>query len=650
MAVKRKSLSLEMLKLELQPCQVTFATAHIGHKSYKLELKLSLSQTWRDSRERLLSVVEIRSLTSLGPDLLDVDARWKFSHCDALRLPFQSCFKSFNVKNLPAHSQVKMGRLLSKLFQRNMKLRKTSFTTPVQKGPLDLKLQCLKALFYPKSKLTSLKEYLDLIISRKNCNVPSLDNLMTPHSQDHKFHTVSKETNHAEHQIELVEEALRDAPQISSCTSNYEEPAVNENRTNEVNPELACDHLLTQTMPPSGEYVTEQAPIESTQEQSKNERPTPCNTTNSVYEGTVPNNDEHLLNAEYVLTPFHVVTFQHPPQKFNSTMQVLFGLFKRCAPYDTILTAICGATEHQFLPLLHPPFLPELHNLLGMLSSTSTIAHQRQACFTLLVEFGKSIETCLFEGVIPYTDARSVSIVPFVQEQKLYLQERAFSCFQLQLPRALSTDETTVFILLVSKVLSESTADIGLLKALECGDQCFVFHGFASYLATKNHMLEALVKVFPEHATAFVVLVSPSEKYHKDLVDSLLNDLPRRFQSKFFSHSYKMFEIFRQVSPDDVSSSQQLPGHMQALLTGSIPVDMSPPLHRNDSGFLSTPHSYVERITTDAQEESGIGEHLVSLYVCLRFHADVACPSVDIVELQRYCFAVLHLIYCSILT
>lgn len=635
---KRKSLSSEMLKLELQPCQVIFATAHIGYESYKLELKLSLSQTWRDSRERLLSVVEIRSLTSLsfiGPNFLDVDARWKFSHCDVLRLPLQSCFKSFNVKNLPA--PVKVSGLLSKFFclcQRNMKLRKISFTTPVQKGLLDLELQCLKALFYPKSQLTSLKEYLDLIISRKDCNVHSLDNLMTPHSQDHKFHTVSKETNHAEHQIELLEEAPRDAPQISSCTSNYEEPAVNENRTNEVNPELACNHLLTQTIPPSDECVTEQTPIEGTHERSKNECPTPCNTTNSVYEGSVPNNDEHLLSAEYVLAPFHVVTFQHPPQKFNSTMQVLFGLFKRCALYDTILTVICGATEHQFLPLLHPPFLPELHNLLGMLSSTA--AHQRQACFALLVEFGKGIETCLLEGVIPYTDARSVSIVPFVQEQKLYLRERAFSCFQLQLPRALSTDETTIFILLVSKVLSESTADIGLLKSLECGDQCFVFHGFASYLATKNHMLEALVKVFPEHATAFVVLVSPSEKYHKDLVDSLLNDLPRRFQSKFFSRSYKMFEIFRQVSAEDVSSSQQLPGHMQALLIGSIPgpVDISPPLHRNDSGFLSTPHSYVERITTDAQEESGIGERFVSLYTCLHFHADVACHSVDIVELQ----------------
>lgn len=639
MATKRTRLSSEiLLNLELQPCQVTFSAVHTGRKSYKLELKLSLPQTrWMDSIEKLFSVVKIRSLIPLSltaPDLLDVDVRWKFSHYKAPRHPFQSCL---SMKIIPAHSQGKMGDLFTKLFclcRTHMKLHKTSFTTPVQKGPLDLELQRidhLKALLYLKSKSHSLRENLDCIVSRNDCNVLSVDSLVIPNSQDHKFHTVS-ETNHTERQVGSVGEAFRDTLQIS-CTSDCEEPFVNENRTNEVNPGLACDHLLTQT---SDECVIEQAPMESTHGQSKNECPTRCNTTNSVCESTVPNNDEHLLNAEYVLAPFHVVTFQHPPQKFNSTMQVLFGLFKRCAPYDTILTVICGATEHQFLPLLHPPFLPELHNLLGMLSSTSTIARQRQACFTLLVEFGKSIETCLFEGVIPYTDAHSVSIVPFVQEQKLYLQERAFSCFQLQLPRALSTDETTVFILLVSKVLGESTADIGLLKALECGDQCFVFYGFASYLATKNHMLEALVKVFPEHATAFVVLVSPSEKYHKDLVDSLLNDLPRRFQSKFFSRSYKMFEIFRQVSPEDVSSSQQLPGHMQALLTGSIPglVDISPPLHRNDSGFLSTPHSYVERITTDAQEESGIGEHFVSLYMCLHFHADVACHSVDIVELQ----------------
>ena len=604
---KCKNLSSEVsvlsLELQVQPCQVTFATTiNVGRKS--LEFKLSLRL---DSRQRLPSWMEIRSPASLSLSVPDLDLGvrcWKSSHCKALRLPPQSCFKSLNVQNLPCHSQGKIAKLVAKLFQRHLRLRKTGFTTPVHKSLLDLKLSqrndCLRALLCTKPMLGSRRKSLDCVISRK-ASIDSSVDVSIPQSQDHGFHT-DEETSHTEHQMESLEEAQRDTQvtqHTSSWTNGCEEV---ENRTPGVNQELACDHLLTQA-------PDEQVTMESTHKQSKNECPTPCNTTNTECEGPVPNNDEHLLNAEYVLTPFHIVVFQYPPQKFNSMMQVLFGLCKRCVPYDTILTVICGATEHQFLPLLHPPFLPELHNLLGMLSSTAAL--QRQACFTLLVEFGKGIETCLLEGVIPYTDARSVTIVPFVQEQKLYLQERTYSCFQLQLPRALSTDETAVFVLLVSKVLSESAVDSGLLKTLECGDQCFVFHGFASYLATKNHVLEALVKVFPEHATAFVVLVSPSEKHHKDLVDSLLNDLPRRFQSKFFSRSYEMIEIFRQVSPAEVSLSQQLPAHMQALLTGSIAVDTSQPLHCNDSGFLSTPHSYAESITADVQEESGIGEHFV---------------------------------------
>ena len=585
---KSKNLSSEAsvlsLELQVQPRRVTFATIHVGRDN---EVKLFLRL---DSRQ-------IRSSASFSLSVPDLDfdvRRWKSK---ALRLPPQSCF---NVKHLPSHSQGKLADLVAKLFQRHMKLRKTGFTTPVQKSILHLKLQrndCLRTLLCTKSISSSLRKSLDCVISRKGCNVPkdSSVDVSIPHPQDHDFHT-DEETSHTE---QSLEQAQRDTQHTSSWTNGCEEV---ENRTPGVNQELACDHLLTRA-------PDEQVAMESRHEQSKNECPTPRNTTNTECEGPLPNNDEHLLNAEYVLAPFHIVVFRYPPQKFNSTMQVLFGLCKRCVPYDTILTVICGATEHQFLPLLHPPFLPELHSLLGMLSSTAAL--QRQACFTLLVEFGKGIETCLLEGVIPYTDARSVTIVPFVQEQKLYLQERTYSCFQLQLPRALSTDETAVFVLLVSKVLSESAVDSGLLKTLECGDQCFVFHGFASYLATKNHALEALVKVFPEHATAFVVLVSPSEKHTKDLVDSLLNDLPRRFQSKFFSRSYEMIEIFRQVSPAEVSLSQQLPAHMQALLTGSIAVDTSQPLHRNDSGFLSTPHSYAESITADVQEESGIGEHFV---------------------------------------
>ena len=490
---------------------------------------------------------------------------------------------------------------LKKRFEKEVRLLPWLITSTI---PLGFRAQCkvlcdrqhiyqLGTRLPTKPLSTFLKESLGYKIGDHDS-----EEKFTLQSQPIEDHNV-KEEIHAEAQPQIPMGKEQSDRTESSWENGREPECSEEHRTGEMNSEL--DEMVTESnecQPTSGEELAEQPSIESVQQSTESEYP-------PTSKSTLPNNNEHLLNTEYVLTPFHIVVFGHQPQKFNSTMQVLYGLFKRCASYDAILTTICGASEHHFLPLLHPPFSPDLHNLLGMF--TSTRAHQRKSCFTLFVEFAKGIESCLSRAVTPYTDARSVTIVPFVQEQMVYLQEKAFSCFQVQLPRAFSEDEAVVFALLASKVLSECTAESGLLKALECGDQCFVFHSFASYLATKNHMLEALVKLFPEHATGFVVITSPAEKYYKDLVDSFLNDLPRRFQSKFISHSYKMIEIFRQVLPENMSASEQLSGHMQALAT-SLAVDV--PLHYTDStcDFLSTPHSCVEGITVDVQEESGIGE------------------------------------------
>ena len=586
---KRKSLSSELsLELHFRLSTTTITTVDISRNNLTLTLMERQGRRKFNKKPKTLS----RKVTLLPKPLLitsatplDFRAQWKFP-----KLPSSSCLKS-ETKAVEKGYHLQMGTThipRSKLYLLcNLKLDKRKlFAFPMQKNLCDQQRTYQLGTRLPTKPLsTFLKESLGYKIDSEE-KFP----LQSQPTEDHNV----KEEIHAEAQPQIPMGEEQSDRTESSWTNGREPGCSEEHRRGEMNSEL--EEMVTESnehQPTSDEGLAEQPSIESVHQSTESECP-------PTSESTLPNNDEHLLNTEYVLAPFHIVVFGHQPQKFNSTMQVLYGLFKRCASYDAILTTICGASEHHFLPLLHPPFSPDLHNLLGMF--TSTTAHQRKSCFTLFVEFAKGIESCLSRAVTPYTDARSVTIVPFVQEQMVYLQEKAFSCFQVQLPRAFSEDEAIVFVLLASKVLSECTAESGLLKALECGDQCFVIHSFASYLATKNHMLEALVKLFPEHATGFVVLTSPAEKYNKDLVDSFLNDLPRRFQSKFISHSYKMIEIFRQVLP---STSEQLSGHMQALAS-SLASDM--PLYHSDSDFLSTPHSCVEGITVDVQEESGIGE------------------------------------------
>ena len=597
-----KSLSSELsLELNFRLYFTKITTVDISQNNLKLTLMEKQGRRKCSKKLKTLSkkvTLSPKSLLSTSSTSLSFRAQWKDQSC-----PSSSCLESETKAVERGHTfQMRATHIPgSKLcLLCNLLDKRKRFVFPTQKNLCNQPhIYRLETWLLSKSLSTCLKESQGYKVDDNDS-----EEKLKLQSQPTEDHNVKGEI-YAEAQPQTPTGEGQDDRTDSSWT-NTEPGCTEECRTSEMNPE--SDEMVTgptEHQPTSDEGSAEQPSIESAQQFTESECP-------PTSESTLPNNDKHLLNTEYVFDPFHAVVFGHQPQKFNSTMQVLYGLFKRCASYDAILTTICGASEHHFLPLLHPPFSLELHNLLGMF--TSTTAHQRKSCLTLFVEFAKSIESCLSRAVTPYTDARSVTIVPFVREQMVYLQEKAFSCFQVQLPRAFSEDEAVVFVLLASKVLSECTAESGLLKALECDDQCFVFHSFASYLATKNHMLEALVKLFPEHATGFIVLASPAEKYNKDLVDSFLNNLPRRFQSKFISHSYKMIEIFRQVLPENMSTSEQLSGHMQALAT-SLAVDM-----HSDSGLLSIPHSYVEGTTVNVQEESGIGEsNNLTLFVHVNF-------------------------------
>ena len=299
---------------------------------------------------------------------------------------------------------------------------------------------------------------------------------------------------------------------------------------------------------------------------------------------------------KYLLEPFYVVVFKYAPEKFNSLMGRVFQLLARNIPYDAILANFMSAGEQPFYPTVEESqLLQQFGELLGMLSSTPD--QQRRACVDLLTKFGQTTEDYLLDLVMPFTDAPAVKFLPFAYQQKEYLQNMAFSMLQIQLPHSLTEDETIAMLLLLSKLLSECIADGGLLKALEVEDQCFVFHRYSSYLATLNHAIEGLVKLFPDRAIGFCILASPAEKHLKDFTDSLLNDIARKFRSKFTLHSYHIAELFRQLPASSCLPAQQ-PESARVSSDGALPVPHSD----------SVTDSYTETATPNVCEETGVGK------------------------------------------
>lgn len=303
----------------------------------------------------------------------------------------------------------------------------------------------------------------------------------------------------------------------------------------------------------------------------------------------------HVSKIEkYLLEPFYVVVFKYAPEKFSTIMGRVFHCLASDIPYDAILANFMSIEELPFHPTVEESQLSqELGEIHNMLSSTPD--QKRRACVDLLTKFGQATEDYLLDFVSPFTDAPAVKFLPFAYQQQEYLQGMAFSMLQIQLPCALNEHEAIGLLLLISKLLSECIADCGLLKAFEVEEQCFVFHSNSSYLATLNHAIEGLVKLFPEFAVGFCILASPAEKRLKDFTDSLLNDIARKFRSKFTLRSYQMVELFRQLSPLVDSSPQ----------SAQISTDGSMPTPHVDNVNVSD--SYTETATPNVCEETGVG-------------------------------------------
>lgn len=342
--------------------------------------------------------------------------------------------------------------------------------------------------------------------------------------------------------------------------------------------------------------------------------PPTCNTSNAgntscasdavpCAETSSPTQEACTPRPMRLFPKFPIVAFGYQPEVLREYLRVLTSYFSADLPYDQILASLASTQP------LEVAFSQELDNLQMMFANPKAI-HRRQVSVTLLIEFSKSVEHHALQMSAPIMDSPIMGPLPFLNELVQALSDKSMSVFQIEFPSAISEDKVGAALLLLAKVLTESVIDSGLLTSLECEEQSVVLVGNCVCLSSDNHALEALLKIFPNQATGFCVVATPSQKQSVDVVETFLNDIPRRLRSKFASQSCRLVEIFRQLSPAVVAAEED----SGAVTSGpyitpspfSVPAASIPRVEMEPS---NTAGSSEDTQVAQPCEETGCGKH-----------------------------------------
>ncbi len=306
--------------------------------------------------------------------------------------------------------------------------------------------------------------------------------------------------------------------------------------------------------------------------------------------------------AVRLLMPFGIIAFGYLQAVLNNVIQSLAKCFDTDLSYEQILEILKQPVQHA---AQHDrPFSQEVDNL-QMMFATQRAIHCRQVSISLLIDVSKNVERFVLQMSAPITDTPILGPIPFHNELVHALNDKSMSVFQIDFPSAISEDQVIPMLLLLAKMLTESVVDSGLLGSLECEDQSVILLGNSAFLVSDNHMLDVLLKVFPGQAVGYCIIASPSQKRFADIVESFLNDIPRCFRSKFTTPSYRITELFRQLSPSIVAAEES--SEVTTYTTPQLPVVPAPQL---DDGPLSAGCEYSCDSVPVAQacEETGSGK------------------------------------------
>ncbi len=302
-----------------------------------------------------------------------------------------------------------------------------------------------------------------------------------------------------------------------------------------------------------------------------------------------------------LLMPFGIIAFGYLQAVLNNVIQALAKFLDTDLSYEQILEILKQPVQHA---AQHDrPFSQELDNL-QMMFATQRAIHCRQVSISLLIDVSKDVERFVLQMLAPITDTPILGPIPFHSELVYALNDKSISVFQIDFPSAISEDQVIPMLLLLAKVLTESVVDSGLLGSLECEDQSVILLGNSAFLVSNNHMLDVLLKLFPGQAVGYCIIASPSQKRFADIVESFLNEIPRCFRSKFTTPSYRITELFRQLSPSVVAAEES--SEVATYTTPSLMV----PAPQLDDGPLSAGCEYSCDAVPVAQacEETGSGK------------------------------------------
>ena len=184
-----------------------------------------------------------------------------------------------------------------------------------------------------------------------------------------------------------------------------------------------------------------------------------------------------------------------------------------------------------------------------LLSSHAGSSQQSRISRELIIEFVTTLEGQLQRGLVPHSDAKMVTLLPFRADMRDYLPNMSFLVLQVSFPVSL-LKKRIALLLLASRVLYTSLEDS--LAEVMCEDQALVMQRSSAFLVTENHAIEALIQ-FSQLQNVFWYIVSyNSEKCSMEMMEKVQDTLQQNFRDEFPS---------REFSIEPLNTCQQQPSN-----------------------------------------------------------------------------------------
>ena len=172
-----------------------------------------------------------------------------------------------------------------------------------------------------------------------------------------------------------------------------------------------------------------------------------------------------------------------------------------------------------------------------LLSSHAGSSQQIRILRELMIEFVIFLEGQLQRGLVPHSDAKMVTLLPFRADMRDYIPNMSFFVLQVSFPVSL-LKKRIALLLLASHVLYTSLEDS--LAEVMCEDQALVIQKSSAFLVTENHAIEALIQ-FSQLQNVFWYIVSyNSEKCSVEKMEKVQDKLQQNFRDEFPSREFSI--------------------------------------------------------------------------------------------------------------